>query len=262
MKLNKNKLLLFVWVCSLTMTISAQKVLEKPFQKWSKDDAIKVLSASPWAQTYQSTSGASSAAQQQIAREQNQSVSRGGSNPRSVARDFGPAPVVIRLHSALPIRQAIVRLRQLDAGYDKMDEKQRADFDKSIQGFLNCAICQKFYVVTMMKFVDTKSQSVDEGLFQRMTLEQLKSNVWLSNEKGERRELVQFNAPKGPGDMAVFYFARVDDKGGSFLTPESKKLEFIFENNFLDSRNPYAPMLPRRFEFNVSKFVANGNVVF
>lgn len=262
MKLNKNKPLLFVLMCCLTVTVSAQKVLEKPLEKWGKEDALKILSDSPWAQTYQSTSGASAAAQQQIAREQNQSVTQGGSNPRSVARDFGPAPVTIRLHSALPIRQAIIRLRQIDAGYDKMDEKQRADFDKSQQGFLNCPICQKYYVVTLAKFVDSKGQSVDEGIFQRMTLEQLKGNIWLSNEKGERRELVQFNAPKSPGDMAVFYFVREDDRGNSFLTAGSKKFEFVFDNSFLDSRNPYAPLLPRRFEFNVSKFIVGGNVIF
>jgi hypothetical protein len=262
MKLNTNKLLLFVWMCVLTITISAQKVLEKPVQKWSKDEALQLLSNSPWAKTYQSTAGASSSAQQQIAREQSQSVYSGGSNPRSVARDFGPPPVTMRLHSALPIRQAIVRLQQIDVGYDKMDEKQRADFDKSRQNFLNCAICQKYYVITMTKFVDSKGQGVDEGIFQRMTLEQLKGNIWLLNEEGERRELVQFNPPKGAGDMAVFYFARADDKGNTFLTPENKKFEFVFDNTFLDSRNPYAPMLPRRFEFNISKLVANGNILF
>lgn len=253
---------MFVLMCALAVTASAQKVWEKPLQKWSKDEALKILNASAWAQTYQSTAGASAAAQQQIAREQSQNVSGGGSNPRSVARNFGPPPVTIRLHSAMPIRQAMIRLRQIDAGYDKMDEKQRADFDKSTKGFLDCSICQKFYVITLAKFKDSSGQTVDEGIFQRMSLEQLKGNVWLTNEKGERRELVQFNAPKNASDLAVFYFARADDKGIPFLTAESKKFEFVFDNTFLDSRNPYSPFLPRRFEFSVSKLVSDGNIMF
>ena len=261
MKFDKSKLLLFLLICFLTIAVSAQKTLEKPLQKWSKEEAIKILNTSSWVQTYQSPEASAIAAQQEMSREQAQTANRGGNNPRSTARNFGLPPVVIRLHSALPIRQAIVRIRQVEAGYDKMDEKQRADFDKSIQGLLNCAICKNYYVVTLTKFIDSSGQYVDEGIFQRMGLEQLKNNVWLINEKGERRDLVQFNPPKTAADMAVFYFARADDKGVSFLTPESKKFEFVFDNSFLDSRNPYAPLLPRRFEFNVSKLIVGGNLL-
>lgn len=262
MKFNKPKLLLFVLLCSLTMTAAAQKTLEKPFQKWGKEEALKIYNASAWVQTYQSPESSALAAQREINREQSQTANSGGNNPRSTARNFGLPPVVIRLYSALPVRQAVVRIRQIEANYDKMDEKQRADFDKATQGLLDCVICKKFYVVTLTKFIDTSGQYVDEGVFQRMELEQLKNNIWLVNEKGERRDLVQFNAPKKAADMAVFYFAREDDKGVPFLTPESKKLEFVFNNDFLDSRNPYTPLLPRRFEFNVSKLIVGGNLVF
>jgi hypothetical protein len=259
MKFNKKKLLLFVLVCSLTITISAQKTWEKPFEKWSRDDAIKVLTTSPWAQTYQSTGDSAS-----TNRLENPALiaKRGGNDPKSVQRNLGISPVTIRLHSALPIRQALVRMRQIEAGYDKMDEKKRADFDKSTEGFLSCAICKNYYVVTLTKFTDSSAQYVDEGLFQKMGLEQLKNNVWLVNEKGERRDLVQFNPPKTAADMAVFYFARADDKGGYFSTPESKHFKFVFNNSFLDSRNPYAPMLPQNFEFNVSKMIVDGNLMF
>lgn len=262
MKLNKLSLFLFVWLFSLTVTVSAQKVPEKPFQKWSKDEATKLLTDSPWVRTYQSGRGIAAASSDQIRREQaDQQLYRdtyGGSSARTMA----PVPVVLRLHSALPIRQALVRLRQIQAGYDKMDEKQRADFDKANQALLNCAICQKFYVVTMTRFIDSTRQSVDEGVFQRMSLEQMKGNVWLANDKGERRELVQFIPPKDDKDMAVFFFPRLDEKGNSFLTPESKKLEFVFNNTFFNSNNPYASWLPRHFEFNVSKLVVGSDLVF
>lgn len=261
MKLNKNKLLLFVWVFSLTITVSAQKLLEKPYQKWSKDEAMKILTNSPWVHTYQSTEGLAAAARDQISREQADQRLYRDSKAGSSSSSITP-PVVIRLHSALPIRQALVRMKQITAGYDKMDENQRTEFDKTSQGFLNCAICKNFYVVTLTKFADSSKQSVDEGVFQRMTFEQLKGNVWLVNEKGEKRDLVQFNPPKNGGDMAVFYFARKDDKGSLFLTPESKNFELVFSNDFLDARNPYTPMLPRKVEFNVSKLIADGNVIF
>lgn len=251
-------LFLFIFVT----TSLAQKTWEKPFNKWTKDEAMKILSDSPWAQTYQSTEGVASASQQQIRREQGQTVNSGGGNPRSYERNQGPAPVVIRLHSALPIRQAIVQLRRIEAGYDKLDEKNRAEFDKSVQGFIDCKICQNYYVVTITKFINSSGQSVEEGIFQRANLEQLKGNVWLVSDKGVRHDLVQFNAPKNASDMAVFYFARQDDKGVPFLTAENQKFDFAFNNSFLDNRNPYSIFLPRRFEFSVSKLISNNNVVF
>lgn len=262
MKFKKSILISLVWLSCLTCTISAQKVLEKPFQKWSKDEAIKILSDSSWARTYQSNEGTSVAAAQQVAREQNQTASSGGSNPRSVGRNFGPPPVVIRLHSALPIRQAMIRMQQLSAGYDKMDEKKKADFDAGTKAFLSCAICQNYYVITLTQFPDSSGQGVEEGIFEKMALEDMKGNVSLVNEKGERRELVQFTPPKGRGDSAVFFFARKDDSGNSFLTPQNKDFKFVFKNDFLTNKNRYAYLVPRNFEFKVSKMMIGDNLEF
>lgn len=262
MKINKNILLFFICLYCLNSSVFAQKFVEKPFQRWSKDEAIKVLSSSSWAQTYQSTEGSSRADQLQVAREQRQTANSGGSNPRSVARNFGPPPVVIRLHSALPVRQALVRMQQLSARYDKMDEKQKTEFDTSAKGFLDCAICQNYYVVTLTQAPDSSGQTIEEGIFQRMTLKDLKGNVYLLNEKGEQRELVQFTPPKGRGDSAVFFFARKGDKGTSFLTPQNKEVKFVFKNEFLTSKNPYAGLVPLNFEFKVSKMMVGDNVAF
>lgn len=262
MKLNKSKLLLFICICCLSNAVFAQKTWEKPLEKWSKEDALKVVTSSPWAQTYQSPEGSASAAARQIGREQRDTVNSGGGNPGSSSRYLGPPPVVIRLHSALPVRQAIIRGRQLVAGYNKMDDKQKAEFDGSSKGFLNCAICQNFYVVSLTQFPDSSSQSVEEGIFQRLTLKDLKGNVWLINDKGEKRELMQFTPPKGQGDSAFFFFARKDDKGNLLLTPDSKDFRFTFNNEFFTASNPYAAMVPRNFEFKVPKMMVSDKVEF
>ncbi len=262
MKFKKSLLITLVWLSCLTCTVSAQKFLEKPFQKWSKDDAIKILSDSSWARTYQSTEGAAGAAALQVSREQNQGANSGGSNPRSTARYFGPAPVVIRLHSSLMVRQALIRIQQITAGYDKMDEKKKAEFDEQTKGFLGCPICQNYYVVTITKTFDSSSEGVEEGIFQRMTVEDMKGNVYLENDKGEKRELVQFTPPKGRGDSAVFFFARKDDKGNPFLTSQDKEFKFAFKNDFLTNKNPYAYLVPRTFEFKVSKMMVGETLEF
>jgi hypothetical protein len=261
MKLSRSLLLLSICLC-FPVSVAAQKFLEKPYQKWSKDDALKILNSSAWAQTYQSPEASARASAQQIAREQAQTANSGGNNPRSYERNFGLPPIVIRLHSALPIRQAMIRTQQIAAGYDKMDEKQKADFDAGKKGYLDCAICKNYYVITITQFANPSGQSIEEGIFQRMTFKDLGGNVWLENEKGEKRELAQFTPPKMPGDSAIFFFARKDDKGNSFLTSENKEFKFVFKNEFLGPGNPYANLVPRNFEFKVSKIMIADNIEF
>ena len=210
---------------------------------------LKIVTDSPWAQTYQSSASAAAAAQQQIGREVRDNANRGGngSNLGSFNRTLGNPPVVIRLHSGLPVRKAIIRGRQIAAKYDKMKDNEKAEFDKSSKGFLDCAICQDYYVVSLTQFPDRTGQTVQEAIFQRMTMEDLKGNAWLLNDKGERSELVQFTPPKGPGDSAYFFFARKDDKGNVLLTPDNKSFKFVFNNNFLTSSNPYGSISSTKF---------------
>lgn len=262
MKLNKIVFLLALCLCFFTDSAIAQKTLEKPFQKWNRDEALKILNDSSWSKTFQSTEAAALASAQQIGREQGQTANRGGNNPQSVERNLGQSPVVIRLHSALPVRQAIVRTQQIVADYDKMDEKQKADFDAAKKGFLECAVCQKYYVITLTRTPNPSGQSIEEAIFQRLTLKDMKGNVWLINDKGEKRELVQFTAPQARGDAAVFFFARKDDKENLFLTPENKEFKFVFNNDFLTPSNPYAHLVPRNFEFKVSKMMVNEKLEF
>lgn len=264
MKFYKSLPLLLLCLCFSSITVCAQKTWEKPSEKWSKEDVLKVISTSPWAQTYQNTDATASAQAQQIGRNQRDTANSGGNgaNAGSTNRNLGPAPVVIRLHSALPVRQAINRGRQLGVNYDKMDDKKKAEFDESSKGFLSCAICQNYYVISLTQFPDSRGQSVEEGIFQRLTLKDFKDNVWLINDKGEKRELVQFTPPKGAGDSAYFFFARKDDKGNLFLTPGNKEFKFVFNGSFLNSSNPYAIYVPRNFEFNVAKMMMGEKVEF
>lgn len=255
-------LCLVVALLVFTSNIAAQKNSDKPYSQWSKDDSIKLITDSPWAKTYQSTRGSATAAEQQIGREQGQSANRGGNNPGSVGLNFGPAPVAIRLFSAMPVRQALVRLQQIEAGYDKMKEADRKDFDAGRAKFLECAICKDYYVITLVKFPDSSGQYIEEGIFQGMTMADLKGNVKLVNDQGQERELVQFNAPKDARDVAVFYFKRTEATGTPLLSAQSKTLIFMFKNEFLDSANRFAYLVPRTFEFKVSKFTANDKVEF
>lgn len=251
--------LIFLLVAFATVALGQS---DKSYTKWGKEEALRLITDSAWAKPYQSTSGSADAAARQSIREQGQSANSGGSNPRSVGRDFGPPPVTLRLHSALPMRQAMVRLQQIDAGYDKMNAADKAAFDASRQNYLACAICKDYYVVSLTRASDSSRSTVEEGVFQGMTMDDLRGNIKLMNEKGEERELVEFNPPKGARDQTVFYFKRTDDAGVPLFSEDSKEVKFVINPTFLDAKNRFAYLLPRTFEFKTSKMIRDNKLVF
>lgn len=242
------------------LTALGQKFLEKPYTKWSEEEAMKVISNKPFADQYASEGTESLLGAIENAR--GQSDNRlGGQERGSQARTRSSQPVVIRLHSSTPVRQAMVRLRQLQANYDKMSADDQKKFDAGQATLLTCAICKDYYVVTMVLWKDTSPGAVNLGLFQNMKLEDFKGKMWLQNDKGERREVEQFTAAKGGGDMSIFFFKRVDDKGNPLITPESKTFKVIFDN-YLRTNTADGGRIPPNFEFQVSKIVVDGKVEF
>ncbi len=240
----------------------AQKaLLEKDIDKWSQKDAMQVLNDSAWAKGYQSLQGAAAASASDALRHQAGNSVVGRERGRSEMAG-APPPVILRLHSGLPIRLALTRLNQIGANYSKMKDEEKAKFNEQAKKMLDCAICQSYYVVTLTQIPNATGQSVEEAIFQGMTLDDLKPNVWLKNEKGEMRELAQFVAPQKRGDSAVFFFPRKDDKGDVLLTKENTDLHFVFNGTFFNSNNRFAYLIPRQFDFKVSKITVGDTVVF
>ncbi len=260
MKLFKGlSLILFLF---LAANVPAQKFLSKPYTEWKKSDALKIVNDSAWSKTYQSTEAAAGADMQAVQRAQGQTANRGGGNPGSVERNGGRLPLVARLHSSPYVRQALIRLRQLDADYDKMNAEDKAKFDASTKGFLDCDICNDYYVVTFTKYTDASGESVNEGIFESLKLDDLKGNVYLVNDKDEKREIYQFTPAKGGGDSSIFFFKRLDDQGKPLLTPDTKNFELRFSGEFMDWDKRYKGLYPKKFEFSVSKMIVDGKVMF
>lgn len=245
----------------LSSALNGQSVVENTASRISKSEALAIVNESAWSRTYQSTSERSKAEARYISREMKETATS-GSNEQRLPRDFGPPPITFRLFSSKTLRQAIVRLQQIDAGYDRMSSEQKVRFDADRESFLVCAICADLYIVTITKSSFSKGDSTDEGVLQSMTFADLKGSVRLAGENGEVRELVQFTPPKSGSDAALLFFRRYDENGNKLITPRSRNFRIEFEPSFLDSRNRYAALLPRSIEFRVKDLVVNGQVDF
>lgn len=176
--------------------------MQKSYKRWTKEEIVRLISDSPWA----------------TVREMEADSTASGLTPM----------VTVRLRSAVPIRQALVRLKQIDAGYDKMTAAEKTAFDEKYKGTLDCPACQDNYVVTISPPISNRRVSSGVYGLKSATMKHLQGKVYLINDAGEKRELVHFVAPKNDDDEATFFFARRTPDGKPFLTNKNSKFTFVF----------------------------------
>src|SRR5256714_14113535 len=113
-------------IVAASYALAQSGVLNKPYQQWTKPDVIKLLTDSPWART------------QTIRLQRRSQVRAIAGQTSTVGGSLGTGPAVaqsgelssaedpvdykftLRLRSALPVRQAIVRLVQVGLQYGQM----------------------------------------------------------------------------------------------------------------------------------------------
>jgi hypothetical protein len=226
----------------------------KPFQQWSKDEANKILTDSAWAKTQ--------AARIQR-RSQGRSIAGGPARDPLADKDIltsAEDPLdyqfTLRLHSALPIRQALVRQEQLKWNYDKKSAAEQQVFDaQAKQMLLDCPVCADNYILSIG--FSSKNSSGNDLIYKwfgSATLPSIKGYIYLANERGGRRDLIDFIPPKTPGDDVYFIFPRLDEKGLPLFVPSDKKLIFRMSDNAANSIT--------NFNLDLSKLVVNGKVSF
>ena len=114
----------------------------KPFPTWSKAESEKMLRDSPWAQhiTLSQVIMAGFSTGQQSRNSGVGAGSPGVGNPAAVSEaqhsELPHLTYIAQLRSALPVRQAVVRQRQLAEGYDAKPPQQRAALDAKTDAYL------------------------------------------------------------------------------------------------------------------------------
>src|SRR5256885_120030 len=232
---------------------------KKPFKEWTKAEAEKVLGDSPWARP-QTVKISVASRSRRVA---GAPVDTSGGSPAIASADLGgaEAPVdftfTLRLRSSRRVREALVRLKQIEANYDRMSAARQAEFDAQpkIKGLLDCPACAENYVLSLSaKSGEAPGADPVFTTFKGARLADLRRYVYIADERGQRRALVHFAPPKAPGEEATFFFPRADDKGSPLLTTASKELYFNLSDMEVNSVT--------NFRVDVTKLVAGGAVDF
>lgn len=191
----------------------------KPWLEWNMKETTKVLNDSAWGQTQLETKQAEGGPA---------AVTNTGSSRNMIPRDpskDSPGAIVsyikyyIRLLSAKPVRQAVVRKLMLDA--PDMDAERK----EQLKSFAE-ATTADFIVVAVV--AEAKDQSMSRAAlqaFKSATLESLKDSTYLERHDGQRVLLADFKAPVADGLGAKFVFPRLLNNQ-PFLEQGSGHLKF------------------------------------
>lgn len=211
------KLLIVLLACYVAGSSAiAQKKL-KPWKEWSKTEAEKVLTDSPWAhpQVDMELTDPNRLNRSRVAGVGNEDA-RSRLNEERVA-------YYIRIYSARPIRQAFIRLLQLQQE-ENLDPQTLARMD----AFAEKQPEDSVVIAVHVDGPDTKPIEKVMQVLRTETTGTLRSDSYLERSDGKRVYLTEYVPPGKDGVGARFIFPRKLD-GQPFLTSKFASILFISE---------------------------------
>ena len=182
----------FLWTVLIPAVLGAT-LSGSSFSNWSLSEALGLLNNSSWArqETYTRVIGG---------------IGSGIQGEKEIYSTF-----FVRFLSAIPIRQAYARVKQIHVGYDKLDEVERMRVNEEIQQGLELDVSQWIVVAVTFRSNNLNQQSRVDQFFQSNTLETLKTRVFLSTDSFPKLHPQAYYAPKEESVGAKFVFPRKVD---------------------------------------------------
>ncbi len=198
-------------VASIPFLLGAALVVPKekeswdtPFQQWTQAQAVKMFNQSPWVehQTYSLALGGT-----------------GTEGQNEINNAF-----TVRLLSALPVREAYLRILQVVNKYETMSPDNRQKFDAHFNGLLTADVSQQVVVAVTYSTNLQRTRLDLKRFFEISTTETLSQSAYLYGPRG-RVDLAKYIPPENDAIGARFIFPRVV-KGRPLLEPDEKELRF------------------------------------
>lgn len=218
---------------------------EKPFTQWTEQEAMKLISNSPWARPL-SVLGSILGAGQAVGNRSSELpnvATAGGGRSSAAAMSAGtvmgqaggfapgdPVPVYIRWLSSVRIRQALGRLGQIQSNSPDAEARRLAEQPM-----------EDYQIGVIAPVMDT---------FDALSLEDFKQKTFLTSKKdrAKRISLKGYTAPKGRSDgVALFSFSRLLD-GKPTFGPEDQEVEFSAQGG----------KITLKASFKLAKMMADG----
>lgn len=201
---------MFLALCLMAAgSVAGQKKL-KPWKEWSKADAQKILNDSPWAhlqvdQDFQEASP--------LTRPPDPSVD-------TRLRQNDGMTYGIRIFSARPVRQAFVRMIQLQKKDLPPDTVAR------LNSFAEATSDDSIIIAVTIENPDANMLGKAMQIVRNATAVRIRNTTFLERNDGKRVFLEEYTPPGSDGFGARFIFPRMID-GQPFLNPELNTVRFV-----------------------------------
>lgn len=206
----KLPVVMFLMIClAAAGSVVGQKKL-KPWKDWSKTDAQKILNDSPWAHLQVDQDFADPSP---LTRPPDSSID-------SRLKQNDGMTYGIRVFSARPVRQAFVRMIQLQ-------KKDLApDMLERLNTFAEVASEDSIIIAVTTENPDANMLGKAMQIIRNTTTVALKNSTFLERSDGKRVFLEQYTPPGSDGFGARFIFPKMLD-GKPFLTAELTTVRFV-----------------------------------
>ncbi|MCI0540785.1 MAG: hypothetical protein L0Z50_36765 [Verrucomicrobiales bacterium] len=222
-------------------TATAQVWTKKSWTDWSKSDCQKILSDSPWA------------ADAGLGTTVMQVVSETSAVP---GREAAPSITYqVRFLSARPVREAMMRLQQLDPKYSALPPDQKQKFEAQAKQFIEGDFTDR--VVIQVNY-GANTQSYDQVLiraWQSQSADVIKNFTYLN--PGKITPLAVQVGQAGSKELQ-FIFPRKAASGESLIKPDAKEISLEFASPGIGTLAPDRIFI----RFSVKKMVVNGQLIY
>jgi hypothetical protein len=209
---NKLTAILIFLICLTAAGSVVGQEPNKPWKEWSKKDAEKVLNNSPWAQLQ---------------------IDMDFMDPTPLTRPRDPSvnnrlkqgeglTYGIRFFSARPVRQAFVRMIQLQ------QKNLTPDVVSRLHGFAERESKDSIVIAVTIEAPDANLLGKAMGIILNASTPTLKNTTYLERSDGKRVFLDEYTPPGKDGFGARFIFPRTLD-GKPFLTTDFTIVRFVSE---------------------------------
>lgn len=258
--LHRAKWLGCIVLLAAALPAQAQFWEKKPWQQWTKQECDKMLTDSPWARKFTSSE----------IRIQASGIRTGGTQERETQPTI---EYIAHLRSALPVRQAVVRLMQIQTRYDRMSDAEKRNFDKQAADYLNQDFSNRVVVhIIYQSNITALQQGLDDTW--RASTTDLPADTYLIAPGGDRMTLTRFIPPVPEAPEFELIFSK-ELNGEPLVSPTDKK--FQVQLPVINKSHPASQTLLTGqlaytstalaetrvlFEFEVQKMIFNGKLEY
>ncbi len=226
-------------VSLLCVRAYGEDACSKSYTKWNQEYSQKLLDNSPWSKPFvlaRVHSQAEGYQREDVVHDPNAGARSLTEKDRNWGMDRGHGVAgekelydayTLRLFSALPVRQAFVRLFQILNHYEKMPPGLKQQLDQKFAQALGMDMSDQIVVTVSFSATDQEvSREVDRQLRQA-TADSLKSRAYLITEHGGRTQLKDYYPPSNDGAGAKIVFPRLVN-GQPIVNSGDRELRFEF----------------------------------